>query len=162
MADVEKEWDFSDVEPPIPGNGPVFDYIHARLLTFAVHDWDAVLDKCWQWLAPGGVLEILDAGVKMVVEEGDEADRDALERFHARWHEAALRMGFDREDKGDFREKLREKGFEMLKGEELVLPVGLWVCLLPVSCLPSLIPRDRRCSCGSGFQVCGRVDGSEG
>lgn len=49
-SDADKQWTFNER----------FGFIHGRMLTSGIHDWPTLLSRCWEYLEPGGWLELLD------------------------------------------------------------------------------------------------------
>ena len=51
QVDVEQQWPFDKF---------CFDYIHVRMLTYAIRDWETFLLRCSCCLKPGGWIELND------------------------------------------------------------------------------------------------------
>lgn len=61
-GDFEQEWAFEGSEEP-------FDFIYARMLMAGVHDWPALLRRCYNRLRPGGYFEIFEGLMEMKAED---------------------------------------------------------------------------------------------
>lgn len=48
IDDATHEWSFDQR----------FDYIHTRTLTMGIADWDKFVDQAYNFLQPGGILEL--------------------------------------------------------------------------------------------------------
>lgn len=48
IDDATKEWTFHQR----------FDYIHLRALTMGIADWEKLIDQAYNFLQPGGYLEL--------------------------------------------------------------------------------------------------------
>ena len=116
-ADVEKDWDF----------GNKFSFIHGRMLTSGIHDWPALLSRCWNHLEPGGWLELLDICHPFRAADA-AADNDSSSFI--RWGHIAEKCwamsGLDYRATCKHEARLRRLGFEGVQEEELSWPLGEW------------------------------------
>ena len=115
--DAEKEWKFTQS----------FGFIHGRMLTSGIHDWPALLSRCWDHLEPGGWLELLDVCHPFRAEDPavDEASSDFI-----KWGLIAERCwamnGLDYRVTTKHVERLRALGFTDIREEERRWPMGAW------------------------------------
>ncbi|KXT05369.1 hypothetical protein AC578_10943 [Pseudocercospora eumusae] len=65
-ANVEHDWTFETR----------FDYIHARMLTMGIHDWTHFFKQSWDFLEPGGWIEVNETRFPQF--RAAEDDKDGL------------------------------------------------------------------------------------
>ena len=116
-TDAEKEWDFKQN----------FGFIHGRMLTSGIHNWPALLSRCWDHLEPGGWLELLDVCHPFRAE--DPAADDCSSEF-IKWGHLAEKCwamnGLDYRTTTKHVERLRNLGFVDVHEEERTWPLGTW------------------------------------
>ncbi len=97
------------------------------MLTSGIHDWPALLSRCWDHLEPGGWLELLDVCHPFRAE--DPASDNASSGF-IRWGQVAERCwamkGLDYRTTSKHVQRLRGLGFEDVREEERKWPLGTW------------------------------------
>ena len=115
--DAEKEWEFKQK----------FGFIHGRMLTSGIHCWPALLSRCWNYLEPGGWLELLDVCHPFRAEDptADNTSSDFI-----RWGQVAEKCwamnGLDYRATNKHVDRLRGLGFVDVHEEERKWPVGEW------------------------------------
>ena len=116
-CDVEKSWHFQTR----------FGFIHGRMLTSGIHDWPSLFARCWDYLIPGGWLELLDLShpFHAEVETADNESSDFI-----RWGKVAERCwslnGLDYRATNKHVGRLRACGFVNVSEEEMKWPLGEW------------------------------------
>lgn len=116
-CDVEQQWNFPQK----------FDFIHARMLTSGIHDWPALLSRCWSNLETGGWVELLDVCHPF---RAEDPSADSSSSSFIRWGQIAERCwatnGLDYRATTKHVERLRGLGFVDIQEKELRWPIGEW------------------------------------
>lgn len=103
-----------------------FDYVHGRMLTFGIGDWDAFVDQAYTHLQPGGFLELQECRVPLVTPDGSLRPQHALARWTAALMAACTRLGLDIRASADHADRMRRRGFAGVVERRLGVPVGPW------------------------------------
>lgn len=116
IHDVESDWTF-------PKNH--FDLIHIRYLVGSIGDWDALMKKAFDHLAPGGYLEIGEQKVRMFsnVEGGVTP---AMSQYFDVFDDACKAAGKDVLSVDKFADKLKKAGFDDVEEKIYRIPVARW------------------------------------
>ncbi|KAL8908997.1 MAG: hypothetical protein Q9207_000448 [Kuettlingeria erythrocarpa] len=121
-SDADKPWDFDTK----------FGFIHSRMLTSGIHDWPALLSRCWDHLRPGGWVEFLDVCHPFRAQD-PAADNDSSGLI--KWGHVAercwARQGLDYRATEKHRERLQERGFINVREEKVRWPLGEWADSVP-------------------------------
>ena len=116
-ADSEQQWRFDRK----------FEFIHGRMITSGIHDWPALLSRCWGHLTPGGWLELLDICHPF---RAEDLTTDGNSSGFLKWGQTAERCwamnGLDYRATAKHVERLRELGFVDVHEKELKWPLGVW------------------------------------
>lgn len=125
VSDANRPWDMSVAKPKMSELG--FHFIHVRFLTYGMRDWHAFFVQCWNHLAPGGVLEVLDVGSAPIDPDlASGQDAPAFVRLFWLGQAGCKIVGIDRNGLGQHRIALEAVGFEVLTASEFTMPVGTW------------------------------------
>ena len=97
------------------------------MLASGIHDWPKLLHQCWEFLEPGGWLELLD--VSHPFRAGDPAADNETSPF-VKWGlvagECWAMNGLDYQATTKHVERLRDIGFTDVHEEERSWPLGEW------------------------------------
>jgi len=120
IQDAEQEWLVGDVE---------FDIIHARLVPFHAKVVPGVFRRCYEYLKPGGYIEIQYMLPPFSTDEPAGAPEHASKIIQwARLRkEAASKLGIEYSITNRLPEELSEAGFEDVQTLDLKLPIGPWM-----------------------------------
>ncbi|KAL8950683.1 MAG: hypothetical protein Q9222_003293 [Ikaeria aurantiellina] len=116
---AETDWGFL-------GPHQQFDLIHSRFLVQGFHDWQAYFQKCYDYLKPGGWVEVHE------IQYPGHADNPAVENDapFLRWgtviNEALAKGGIDGGAATKFPEYLKDVGFEIILERKVPWPLGPW------------------------------------
>ncbi|KAI4157804.1 MAG: hypothetical protein LQ342_007999 [Letrouitia transgressa] len=117
-ADAEQDWTFAQ-QP--------FSFIHGRMLTSGIHDWPALLSRCWNHLRPGGWLELLDICHPFRAEESAaDNSSSSLIRWGFQAEKCWAMNGLNYRASMEHLERLRELGFVEVEERTLKWPLGEW------------------------------------
>ncbi|KAK2055104.1 methyltransferase domain-containing protein [Colletotrichum caudatum] len=116
IANVEEDWTFS--RP--------FDYIHSRLMTGGIQNWDRYLKKCFDNLNPGGYLELIDADGVPVSDDGTLTKESSLSRGFDLLADAAAALGVPFEKFSRMEGALKGTGFEDVRVQRFKWPTNSW------------------------------------
>ncbi|UQC80174.1 methyltransferase domain-containing protein [Colletotrichum lupini] len=83
IDDLEEDWTWS--RP--------FSYIHSRVMTGAVNDWDIYLRKIYKNLEPGGWVELQELDVFVTSDDGTLTEKHALSQWSKLLHGASEKLG---------------------------------------------------------------------
>ena len=116
-ADMEKKWNFQNK----------FGFIHGRMLTSGIHNWPIFLANCWDHLAPGGWLELLDIchPFRAEVSSADNESSSFIKWGHIAEKCWAMN-GLDYRATEKHTGRLRKLGFVDIHVEDLRWPLGEW------------------------------------
>ncbi|KAL5115782.1 hypothetical protein ACEQ8H_006277 [Pleosporales sp. CAS-2024a] len=121
-ADMEQEWGFA--------GDRTFRYIHGRMLQSGIHDWPALLQKCWQHLAPGGWLELMDVEhpfrCDASVTGSETPALPPFVRFGYAAEEAWKSNGLDYRATLNHKDRMLALGFENISHRTVKWPLGAW------------------------------------
>lgn len=115
-ANAEEPWNFDRK----------FDYIHARLLTFGMHDWSKFFEQCWDNLSPGGWLETLDYKLPALHADGEVHPETPYGRYGQLQIEALAKAGIDTAASERFGSILEAQGFVNIDRVDSKWPIGAW------------------------------------
>lgn len=120
---AQAEHDWSGIE----AHAAQSDFIHARLLTLGVKDWDALLTRCFRHLRPGGLLELVDVcRPRMASKAGYSADDCAVIRHADLVVEGTRRTGVDWNAHLNHGGRLEKAGFAVQDRWMGQWPLGEW------------------------------------
>lgn len=103
-----------------------FDYVHTRMLTFGITDWDAFVDQAYAHLQSGGFLELQEWRVPFLSPDDSLQPAHALARWTGLLDTACARLGLDARSSADHVERMRRRGFEGVVERRLGMPIGPW------------------------------------
>ncbi|CAI0652646.1 unnamed protein product [Colletotrichum noveboracense] len=83
IDDIEEEWTWS--RP--------FQYIHSRLMTSSISDWEIYLRKCYDNLEPGGYLELQEIDLFPRSDDGTLKPDSAFSKWAKFLYEASVKFG---------------------------------------------------------------------
>ena len=116
IQDAEQEWQVGDAK---------FDIIHSRLVPFHAKEVPGVFRRCYEYLKPGGYIEIQDMLPPFRTDEPAGAPEHALKIIQ--WvrlrKEAASKLGIEYSIASRLPEILSEAGFEYVQTLDLKLPI---------------------------------------
>ncbi|KAI8158318.1 Secondary metabolism regulator LAE1 [Colletotrichum sp. SAR 10_70] len=116
VDDIEEPWAFS--------NG--FDYIHSRMMTGSISDWDQYLQKCYDNLNPGGYLELNDIDAVPLSDDGTLTEDTNLMKSVRLWHEGLAGLGRHFQEFSRFKDALAKVGFEDVHIKRYRWPTNGW------------------------------------
>ncbi|KAK3995730.1 S-adenosyl-L-methionine-dependent methyltransferase [Cladorrhinum sp. PSN332] len=116
VQDVQRPWDFY--------SGDKFDLIHGRQILLNLPDPRRALERVYENLKPGGLVEFREFWCPLKSESGQES---LLVEWHQGTVDAARALGCDHEYAAKLPEVMKEVGFEGLEVSDRVVPVGGWV-----------------------------------
>ena len=89
-ANVEEEWEFAGNQTQL------YDLITIRVLVSAIHDWPSLLGRCFQFLKPGGWIEIPDVIIGTFFDCFDWRDESSpLMRWYQCYRQGASAEGIN-------------------------------------------------------------------
>ncbi|KAK8086358.1 S-adenosyl-L-methionine-dependent methyltransferase [Apiospora phragmitis] len=102
IDDATKDWSFHQR----------FDYIHVRMLTFGITNWDKFIDQAYQYLQPGGFLELQEWNVPLESPDASLKEHHALHRWTEVMNRACTKIGIDIRSAGEHADRMRSRGFD--------------------------------------------------
>lgn len=119
-ANAEGEWAFAGDQK--------YHYIHGRMLASGIHDWPALLAKCWQYLLPGGYVELIDLEhpFRSAVMQESRCTEPPFIRFGFTAEKAWASNGLDYRATLKHKTRLSEIGFQEITEERLKWCLGSW------------------------------------
>ncbi|TEA14151.1 Secondary metabolism regulator LAE1 [Colletotrichum sidae] len=116
IDDAEEPWTFSDP----------FDYIHSRLMTGSISNWEKYVQKCYDNLAPGGYLELNETDIAPECDDGTLKEDSALVRSVRLWYEAMEALGTPFETFSRKKDVLIKIGFDNVHMQRFKWPTNGW------------------------------------
>ena len=116
IDNAENDWIFDDK----------FDFIHGRMLIMGIHDWPRFFRQSWDYLNPGGWLEVKEPQFPIICVDDSVTATSPLMAFSLNVRDSAARAGIDTMIVHQFREMLEHQGFVNIRVEPVKWPVGPW------------------------------------
>ncbi|KAK2041972.1 methyltransferase [Colletotrichum somersetense] len=116
IDDIEEPWTFS--EP--------FDYIHSRMMTGSIKDWEKYIKACFHNLKPGGYLELNDANGIPMSDDGTLTEDTSYMKAVRLWVKGLEAMGLHFEDFSRLEGVMRGVGFEDIHVKRFKWPTNTW------------------------------------
>ncbi|CCF45655.1 methyltransferase [Colletotrichum higginsianum] len=116
VDDVEESWTFS--QP--------FDYIHSRLMTGSISNWEKYIRECYKNLSPGGYLELNEGDAVPLSDDGTLTEDSSLMKAVRLWCEALAALGSPFEDVGRLVGVMKDVGFEDVHINCFKWPTNPW------------------------------------
>jgi SAM-dependent methyltransferase len=117
IADVEEDWLWRKDS---------FDFIHARELIMAIHDWPRLIQQALEHLRPGGYLQ-LAGSVPMISSDDDTLPADsAYVELSRIYFEMGERIGASGNEPLRWKEYLEAAGFTDVVERVLKVPTNPW------------------------------------
>ncbi|KAF2802747.1 S-adenosyl-L-methionine-dependent methyltransferase [Mytilinidion resinicola] len=103
-----------------------FDFIHSRTLGSTWRDWPGYFQKCYDFLNPGGYLELHEFTFPFHCDDGTATAENPMMQWSIYFNEAAAKGGVDMEQCARLDPLLREAGFVEVTKRRLRLPFTGW------------------------------------
>ncbi|OHE98936.1 methyltransferase domain-containing protein [Colletotrichum orchidophilum] len=116
IDDVEEEWTWS--QP--------FDYIHSRIMTASISDWEVYLRRCYDNLSPGGWLELQELDVIVASDDGTLTEDHAFSKWCKLIQKATAELGRAYIDPKPLKDILIAIGFVDVKITSYKWPCNDW------------------------------------
>ncbi|KAF4782429.1 methyltransferase domain-containing protein [Colletotrichum scovillei] len=116
IDDVEEEWTWS--RP--------FDYIHSRVMTGSISDWDLYLRRCYDNLTPGGWVELQELDIFTTSDDGTLKADSATRRWSTLLTEATEKLGRPYIDPKDLVHNVTNAGFVDVSITTYKWPLNDW------------------------------------
>ncbi|OCL02528.1 S-adenosyl-L-methionine-dependent methyltransferase [Glonium stellatum] len=116
VEDSESEWIWDER----------FDYIHSRTLGSTWRDWPGYFRKCYEFLKPGGYLELHEFTFPFHCDDGTATAENPMMQWSIYFNQAAARGGVDMEICERLDPLLRDAGFVDVAKRRLRLPFTGW------------------------------------
>lgn len=115
IEDAEEEW-----------AGKPYDFIHIRMLSGAIKDWDALLKRAFDHLNPGGYIEVTEFEVWNHSYNNTLDSAPHIQQWQKGLSEAAVKIGRRMDVAVHLKEWIAEAGFEDVKKTKISVPTGPW------------------------------------
>ncbi|PGH02085.1 hypothetical protein AJ79_07722 [Helicocarpus griseus UAMH5409] len=117
VDDAEAEWRFRDK----------FDFIHGRMLTGSLGDWDNFYRQCYDNLKPGAYLEMQDTQLPLGCDDGTMPPTTALAQWSSNMIEACKKLNRPFHDIGSsHKAHMEAAGFVDVVEVEHKWPMNTW------------------------------------
>ncbi|KAF2494941.1 S-adenosyl-L-methionine-dependent methyltransferase [Lophium mytilinum] len=103
-----------------------FDYIHSRTLGSTWRDWPGYFQKAFDFLNPGGYLELHEFTFPFGCDDGTATAESPMVQWSMYCNQAAAKAGVDMEISARMEPLLREAGFVEITKTRLRLPFTGW------------------------------------
>lgn len=114
IDDLEDPWTYSRR----------FDYIHGRYLAGSIKDWPALIGRCFEFLKPGGWVEMVDFDIWWYSQDGTLTEECALRRYMTTAHQTVAISGRTFRPGRRLEGWVREAGFVGVNALKTPLPIG--------------------------------------
>jgi hypothetical protein len=102
-----------------------FNYIHGRLMAFALKGHMSVFRKSFAALSPGGYFEMQDLNLP-IRSLDDSLEETTMQRVTMLMLDAVARVGLDPTCTGRYKDMMAEVGFVDVKEVVVEWPIGTW------------------------------------
>jgi len=116
VDDAGKDWAFDRK----------FDYIHTRLISSGIRDWDRFIKQAFENLTPGGWLELQEFHFPVECDDGTAAEDTPLMKWSREIYDATKKVGIDMSASFKHIERLRNTGFVKMEESCSKWPIGPW------------------------------------
>ncbi|SPO06233.1 related to methyltransferase [Cephalotrichum gorgonifer] len=116
VDDLEQPWTFSKK----------FDFIHTEAMVGALQDWPKYFRQSFEFLEPGGYLELHDVDFAVRCDDGTLPDDSAVVKWHEYMDQAADKMGFPLHIVLEFPKLMQEAGYTDISVEQIKWPMNTW------------------------------------
>ncbi|KAF1918679.1 S-adenosyl-L-methionine-dependent methyltransferase [Ampelomyces quisqualis] len=116
IDDLEQDWTFSRK----------FDYIHSQMMCGAFTDWPRYIDQCFEFLEPGGHLELHDIDLVIRCDDGSLPTNSTLVRWHNYMHDGAQKAGFPLDAVSHVPDMMQRSGFVDVVATPVKWPINTW------------------------------------
>ena len=147
MVPKNVKFEVDDVESPW-AHQQKFDYIHSRFMAGSIADWPKLVERCYDNLNPGGIIELQDGDFVTYSEDGTTKGT-WLDKWNNDFANAAKQGGRTVQPGPQLEEWVRAAGFEDVHHEKVRLPLGLW-------------PKDKKLKEVGAFNLVQLKEGLEG
>ncbi|KAK8437821.1 S-adenosyl-L-methionine-dependent methyltransferase [Phyllosticta citricarpa] len=103
-----------------------FDFIHVRAMVAAIKDWPRLLGQSYEFLNPGGYIELQDLCMPPKCDDGSAPSDSAMLEISSLFGRAAAMVGLDMQAPSKFPQMLRALGFEDVHTRRYKWPIGPW------------------------------------
>lgn len=104
-----------------------FDFVHSRMLLMGIHNWPRYFAQAWQYLKPGGWVEVQEVQFPVAyADDGSVPPDSPLLVWSCYVRDAAARGGIDTMVSTRFREMLHKQGFVNIKEKWPKWALGAW------------------------------------
>ncbi|OIW29299.1 S-adenosyl-L-methionine-dependent methyltransferase [Coniochaeta ligniaria NRRL 30616] len=114
-----------DVEEPWTYSKP-FDYIHSRMMTSSLANWEEYFRNCYDNLAPGGWLELQEGDLFASSDDGTLKPEHALAKCLDYLHQASVKFGREYQDIKRFKGMMAAVGFVDIVEKTYKWPTHSW------------------------------------
>ncbi|OHW98213.1 methyltransferase domain-containing protein [Colletotrichum incanum] len=116
VDDIEEPWSFS--QP--------FDYIHSRMMTGSIGNWEKYIKRCYKNLTPGGYLELNDVDAIPVSDDGTLTEDSSFMKAVRLWSEGLAILGSPFENFSRLEGVMKDVGFEDIHVKRFKWPTNSW------------------------------------
>ncbi|KAI8218242.1 Secondary metabolism regulator LAE1 [Colletotrichum sp. SAR 10_77] len=116
IDDIEEPWTFS--KP--------FDYIHSRMMTSSIANWQSYLQKCYDGLEPGGYLELDEFDIFPDCDDDTFTGDLAISKALGLLAEAMAKIGRAFQSVPELRQMMVDIGFEDVHFKRYKWPINTW------------------------------------
>ncbi|KAM5349786.1 hypothetical protein ACJ41O_006291 [Fusarium nematophilum] len=116
VDDAEKDWAWSKN----------FDYIFVRLMAGSFANWTKFTRQCWDFLEPGGWIEVIDPTFPAKSDDGSLKPDSPLNKWEQFTTEAAAKLGRPFDEGANHEARLQEQGFINIQRKVFKWPINPW------------------------------------
>ncbi|KAH7171236.1 S-adenosyl-L-methionine-dependent methyltransferase [Dactylonectria macrodidyma] len=116
VDDVEKDWTWSKK----------FDYIFVRLMVGSFADWDKFTRQCWDFVEPGGWVEIIDPTIPAKSDDGTMSPNSPLRKWDDLLTKGAANLGRPFDEGVNHEKRLKAQGFVNVQTLVFKWPTNTW------------------------------------
>ncbi|KAH6608300.1 hypothetical protein Trco_004613, partial [Trichoderma cornu-damae] len=119
VEDCTQEWKFRSGD---------FDYVHMRWLVGSIQDWNALMQKAYRVLRPGGYIESLETSAIMSSDDGTVTETCAMGQWGKLFVSGGKKIGrpFTVVEDGTQRKSMEAAGFVDVEEFNFKMPIGGW------------------------------------
>ncbi|KAI8261457.1 Secondary metabolism regulator LAE1 [Colletotrichum sp. SAR11_239] len=119
------KFEIDDIKEPWTFSKP-FDYIHSRMMTSSIANWQSYLQKCYDGLEPGGYLELDEFDIFPDCDDDTFPGDLAISKALGLLAEAMAKIGRAFQSVPELRQMMVDIGFEDVHFKQYKWPINIW------------------------------------
>ncbi|EON69643.1 hypothetical protein W97_08903 [Coniosporium apollinis CBS 100218] len=116
VDDLEKPWTFNQK----------FNFIHCRMMTVSFSDWPGFFERAFEFLEPGGYIEVTDTSLPARADDDSLHTNSALQKWCEMFLEASRNIGRPANSAESYKSQMEAAGFQNVVERKFRWPLDPW------------------------------------